>query len=150
MYNPSGSDDYEFIELTNLSDQPLDLSGASFEGIRFVFPFESPPLAPGQQLVLVRNQTAFAERYPAVAVAGDYAGQLSNDGEQIRLTDVLGHDLVSLEYDDEYGWPLSADGQGDSLVLVKIEGDPNNPLHWRASRNVNGAPGSNLFKALGL
>lgn len=150
MYNPPGSDDYEFIELTNISDQPLDLSGASFEGIRFVFPFDSLPLAAGEELVLVRNQAAFAERYPEVVIAGDYDGQLSNDGEQIRLKDAFGHILVSLEYDDEYGWPLSADGQGDSLVLIKTEGNPNNPRHWRASRDVNGAPGSNLFKALGL
>jgi hypothetical protein len=92
-------------------------------------------------IVLVHNQSAFAQRYPDVPVAGVYEGQLSNKGEALRLEDVQGQDMILLEYDDENDWPVSADGQGDSLVIVDAAQDPNNPANWRASANLNGSPG---------
>ncbi|MEW5958344.1 MAG: lamin tail domain-containing protein [Chloroflexota bacterium] len=142
MYNPVGGDDYEFIELKNIGPTELDPSRLSFdEGIHFTFPPNSPSLAPNQVVVLVRNPAAFAQRYPGVRVAGVYQGQLSNKGETIRLKDAQGQVMISLEYDDENGWPVSADGQGDSLVIVEVEQDPNNPANWRASTNPNGSPG---------
>ncbi|GIK40826.1 MAG: hypothetical protein BroJett011_46590 [Chloroflexota bacterium] len=157
MYNPAGGDDYEFIELKNIDPSELSLSGLSFaEGIRFTFPPTSPALAPQQLIVLVHNQAAFAQRYPGVRVDGVYEGQLSNKGETLRLKDAQGQDILSLEYDDENGWPVSADSQGDSLVIVDPEQDPNNPANWRASVNLNGSPGvdermvSSLFQNLAV
>jgi hypothetical protein len=50
--------------------------------------------------------------------------------------------MVSLEYDDEDGWPASPDGRGDSLVLIDQNREPNNPKNWRASTNLNGSPGA--------
>jgi hypothetical protein len=143
MYNPVGGDDYEFIELKNIGPIALDPSRLSFdEGIRFTFPPNSPSLAPNQLMVLVRNPAAFAQKYPGVPVAGVYEGQLSNKGETISLKDAQGKVMVSLKYDDENGWPVSADGQGDSLVIVHAEQDPNNPASWRASANPHGSPGA--------
>ncbi|MCK6626334.1 MAG: lamin tail domain-containing protein [Anaerolineae bacterium] len=157
MYNPVGGDDYEFIELKNVGSSDLELSRLSFvEGIRFTFPPNSPALAPQQLLVLVRNPAAFAQRYPGVRVAGVYQGQLSNKGETLRLQDAQGQDMIWLDYDDENGWPVSADGQGDSLVWVDVTQDPNSPVNWRASVNLKGSPGadermvSSLFKNLGI
>ena len=49
--------------------------------------------------------------------------------------------IVTVAYDDENGWPLSADGWGDSLVLATPDGDPNDPRNWRASTKINGSPG---------
>lgn len=92
-------------------------------------------------VVLVRNPAAFAQRYPGVPVAGVYEGQLSNKGETIRLKDAQGQVMISLKYDDKNGWPVSADGRGDSLVIVDGEQDSNNPMNWRASTNSQGSPG---------
>jgi hypothetical protein len=143
MYNPAGGDDYEFIELKNIGPTELDPSRLSFaEGIRFTFPPNAPSVAPDQLMVLVRNPAAFAQRYPGVRVDGVYEGQLSNKGEAIRLKDAQGQVVVSLEYDDENGWPVSADGQGDSLVNIDTPQDPNNPASWRASTYLNGSPGA--------
>lgn len=143
MYNASGGNDYEFIELKNIGDGELNLAGMSFdEGISFTFPPGQPPLVPGGLLVLVHNSTAFAERYPGVAVAGVYQGKLSNQGEKVTLRDASGQAVLSLSYNDENGWPLSPDGRGDSLVVVDPAGDPNNPQNWRASTNLNGTPGA--------
>jgi hypothetical protein len=77
-----------------------------------------------------------------VPVAGVYQGQLSNKGETLRLQDAQGQDIIWLDYEDENGWPVSADGRGDSLVLVDVEQDPNNPANWQASINLNGSPGA--------
>lgn len=142
MYNPPGGDDYEFIELKNTGLVELPLAGASFEGINFAFPAHTEPLPPGQVLVLARNPSAFARQYPGVPVAGVYEGQLSNQGENITLSDPHGNLLLSLEYDDANGWPLSADGRGDSLVLVHPHQNPNQADNWRASAAPNGSPGA--------
>ena len=143
MYHPPGGNDYEFIELKNEGDSELNLAGMYFEqGIRYTFPAGLAPLAPGEFIVLVRNPTAFAERYPGVTIAGAYEGKLANQGEKITLRDATGSVLISIHYDDENGWPLSPDGHGDSLIFVQPEGDPNDPHHWRASANRNGSPGA--------
>lgn len=143
MYNPAEGDDFEFIELKNMGNSQVDLANVSIdEGIYYSFPPNTPPLAPGQVMVLVSNAASFAEHYPGVPVGGVYDGHLSNKGEKLLMTDAEGEPLVELTYDDAYGWPVSADGRGDSLVLVQPDGDPNNPQNWRASTYVSGSPGS--------
>jgi hypothetical protein len=142
MYNPAAGDDYEFIELKNVGRSEVDLSHLSIdEGIYFDFPPNTSPLAPGSTLTLVSNPTAFAKLYPGVPIGGVYDGHLSNKGEKILMTDADGESLIQLTYDDANGWPVSADGRGDSLVLLDPSGDPNNPQNWRASTQVNGSPG---------
>jgi hypothetical protein len=144
MYNPLDEEQYEFIELSNSGNREVNLANLAFsEGIRYTFPATVPPLAPGGSVVLVSNSAAFAARYPDVPIVGVYEGQLSNQGERISLTDATGRTIFSVEYDDENEWPLSADGQGDSLILAEAGGDPNQPINWRASGRLHGAPGVN-------
>ncbi|MCB0213514.1 MAG: CotH kinase family protein, partial [Anaerolineae bacterium] len=140
MYNPSGGDDYEFIELKNTGNTPLNLARMSFEGIRYTFPPGDALLSPGALRVLVRNPQAFSQRYPAIPIGGVYQGQLSNKGETITLRDATGEVVVSVRYDDDNGWPVSADGRGDSLVLINPHRDPNKAINWRASHTLNGTP----------
>jgi hypothetical protein len=45
-------------------------------------------------------------------------------------------------YDDNYGWPLSANGAGDSLILVDPMGDLDSRYNWRASTILYGSPGT--------
>jgi hypothetical protein len=143
MYNPAGGDDYEFIELQNMGHGPLNLANFSLDdGVRFTFPPNTPPLAPGEYAVLVSNPEMFAARYPNVAVSGVYEGHLSNKGEKILLKDASGQVVIEVEYNDEYGWPVSADGRGDSLTLIDATGNPSDPKNWRASINLNGSPGA--------
>jgi hypothetical protein len=149
MYNPVGGSDYEFIELKNVGEDALDVSNMFFdEGIKFAFPSGLAPLVPGEVVVLVSNPTRFAERYPGVRIAGSYQGQLSNEGEKISLRDRFGTTLASVEYDDENGWPLSPDGRGDSLRLLNLAGDPNEPRNWRASIDLHGSPGTDSLPTM--
>jgi hypothetical protein len=142
MYHPLTDDDLEFIELKNQGMTPVDLGGLTFEGIQFTFPAAAPPLASGQFVVLVRDRAAFVQNYPGVAVDGVFQGHLANEGEILRLKDPSGQVLLTVMYDDEQGWPLSADGHGDSLELVDPHEDPNKPRAWQASIAVGGSPGT--------
>ena len=141
MYNPAGGRDYEFIELKNVGSRPFALAHCYFEGVSFVFPVNTPPLAPDETIVLVSNAVAFSERYSDIPVRGVYDKQLSNTGETISLKDWQNKVIASVTYDDKNGWPISPDGLGDSLVFMNRAGDPNDPNNWRASTNINGSPG---------
>ncbi len=143
MYNPTDGNNYEFIELQNVGEGPVELAGVTFdEGVTFTFPPSTPPLASGQRAVLAHNQAAFSERYPGVVISGEFQGKLANQGEKLTLRDSAGEALISFSYDDENGWPLSPDGKGDSLVIVDPLADPANPQNWRASLYLNGSPGA--------
>lgn len=142
FYNPTGSDDSEFIEFVNSGDAPIDLSGAFMsDGIDYAFP-PGTTLAPGGYLVLARYPELFVHRY-GFAPFNDrgYRGQLSNGGERIALSGLNGEELWSIDYndqgDDVSDWPLQADGSDFSLVRANgSSGD------WRASAQVGGSPGA--------
>ncbi len=140
MYDPVGGNDYEFIELKNLGSVTAHLGGAYFEGIDFVFP-RYTRLAPGAFLVLVRDFKDFRRRYPQAEIGGIYQGRLANEGETIALYSATGQPITSVTYSSDDGWPQSAAGAGDSLVLVDPQGDPNLPESWRASAELYGSPG---------
>ncbi|HEX2973984.1 MAG TPA: lamin tail domain-containing protein, partial [Tepidisphaeraceae bacterium] len=151
MYNPAAGseaawdkDEYEFIELQNISDQPLNLAGVQFTaGIDFVF--GNMTLEPGQYVVVVKNQAAFESRYGVgtANIAGVYATKyLNNAGDTIQLKDASGEEILEFHYDA--AWYASTDGGGQSLVIV----DPAAPIAswqtpegWRASTQVGGSPG---------
>jgi len=102
MYNPLEDQDYEFLELKNTGDATLDLTGLYFAGgIDFAFPAHAT-LGPGQRLVLAGNPSAFAARFPGVAVAGSFAGsRLSNGGERLTIKDAGGGEILSVGYRDD-------------------------------------------------
>ncbi len=143
MYNPTGGDAYEFIEIQNLGSTSVDLGGMSVEGIGFVFPNGST-IDAGSIIVLGSSldSAAFSARYPGVFVYGTFPGRVANGGERIALNDRNGQTITSVTYDDENGWPVSPDGGGYSLELIDPTRDPNDPANWRASPGQGGSPGS--------
>jgi hypothetical protein len=143
MYHPDGGDAFEFIELQNTGVTALDLSGISLQGVTFLFP-QGATLAAGATLVLSSsaNPAAFAARYPSVTVFGTFGGSLANGGERLALIDRLGNTIISVDYNDANGWPKAADGGGPSIEIIDANGDPDDPLNWRASAMAGGTPGS--------
>jgi len=147
---PGGSfneEEYEFLELTNFGDTPLDLTGATFtEGIGFTFAPAVPvlALAPGARLLLVKNLAAFTERHGSgLPVAGVYEGSLSNGGERLRLVDGVGEEVLDFRYGDT--WQPGTDGGGYSLVLRDPASAPNAwslESSWRSSLACGGSPGT--------
>lgn len=148
MYNPPtafglAGELFEFIELWNRSEQPLDLSGFQLtQGIQFIFTNGSR-LAPHAYAVLAADADAFALKYPGVPIWGVYTGRLDNGGERLTLSDPRGVSVLSLTYDDAPPWPAEADNAGYSLVqrYPFLHQAPEDPLKWRASAAPGGSPG---------
>ncbi|MBN1673756.1 MAG: chitobiase/beta-hexosaminidase C-terminal domain-containing protein [Kiritimatiellae bacterium] len=149
MYNPLGGGDYEFVEIKNTGSSTRGLSEMRVRGIDYTFP-PGAELAGGAFAVLVRNEAAFTNRYPAVkgavALFDEYGGSLDNGGERVTLADCEGRTVVSVRYDDADPWPKWADGDGYSLVPVATNGyysdtSAGDPANWRLSNLIGGSPG---------
>jgi len=137
------NDAFEFIELVNQSDTPVDLSLAQFtDGIEFRFD-PGTIVEAGERFVVVGDLTAFRLRYGGnINVAGQFDfGRLDNDGEKLKLEDAAGGTIAEFSYNDSEEWPVAADGTGNSLVVVDTDGDYNLPANWRASNTIGGTPG---------
>ncbi len=141
MYDPPGGSDEEFLEIRNLEDVAVDLSGVEVVGIRYVFP-AGTSLGAGEYLVLAKDKAAFEVRYGSVPITGEYGGRLANEGERIALVDGYGRELFSVAYDSNRSWPAGPDGFGYSLVIDDPEGNPDDPGTWRASAAIGGSPGA--------
>ena len=139
-------DAFEFIQIFNVSNAPVDLTGVWFDGsvAGIEYQFGSVTLAPDAYAVLVKNPLAFEARYGTnVPVQGTCSGKLSNGGEQITLRDSAGAIIHQFTYSDDAPWPNLADGFGRSLRLIDPESSPdhNNVVNWMASSIYHGAPG---------
>ena len=111
----ANSDEFEYIKLKNIGPTALDLTGVRFaSGI--VFTFASGNLASGQSVAVVRNPAAFLSRHTGIAIAGPYSGLLDNNGENIRLDDATGENILDFRY--EGGWYPITDGFGFALQIV--------------------------------
>ncbi|NRB28267.1 MAG: CotH kinase family protein, partial [Roseibacillus sp.] len=143
----NGSSDFEFVELLNFGPRHIDLGGLAFtSGIGFTFDESllGRTMASGHRIVLVNNLAAFEMRYGiGHPVAGEFSGDLNNDGERLIITDSNGAVVLDLTYNDADPWPISADGDGYSLVLINPESQPdlNDPASWRTSASGHGNPG---------
>ena len=102
-------------------------------------------LAPGELILVVRNQASFQQRYPSFTgrIAGQYEGKLDNAGELIRLRDALGTVIHEFTYSD--AWYPITDGEDFSLTIRDPQaGDLglwNIKAGWRPSVAVGGSPG---------
>ena len=137
------ADDFEFVELTNVSDAAIELTGLQFvNGIDFDFDNASiSSLGAGETLLLVSNEAAFEARYgTGLNVVGVFSGKLSNKGETIEITDAVDEVIVECSYDDEDGWPTGADGGGHTLELIAF-GDSSDPDNWDIG-DEGGSPGT--------
>ncbi|RIK76533.1 MAG: hypothetical protein DCC68_19155 [Planctomycetota bacterium] len=128
----SGNDE-EWVELYNKSDHAVDISGWQFDdGIQFTFPANTI-VQPGAYLVVARDAASLAAKYPAIAIAGSFAGELNNQDENLRLRDARGNIANEVHYYDGGRWSDSADGGGSSLELRDPDADNGIPEAWAAS-----------------
>ena len=144
------NNEFEFVELVNVGSLPIDLSGVRLvqvevggdnQGIDFAFP--SQVLQPSERVVVVRNQAAFQSRYGTQPSAiGQYAGKLSNEGEQLTLLAANAQVVQQFRFGVGGLWPSRANGQGSSLELIDQDANPALAESWRASDQFGGSPGA--------
>ena len=156
---PAGGDRLEFVELQNIGNETIDLSGAEFvesvvdgsnEGIRFNF--ESHRLEPGEYLVVTSDVSAFQSRYGSsinlangsddAGPISEYGGKLANGGERLTLLDAAGEVIQQFDFNDSSSWPGRADGNGSSLEIDDVSLDYNSGASWHSSIDVHGSPGA--------
>jgi len=145
----AASSDFEFLELKNTGASTISLSGVQIAGAAN-FTFGNIDLGAGQYVVVVRNATAFAQRFGiGINVGGVFTDTLDDSGGQLRLLDSLGATILDFGYSDN--WQPSADGAGNSLVIADSSipaGDWGLASSWRASRAILGTPGIDEDPAL--
>ena len=143
--------DFEYVELLNVSQQDVNLNNCRFTaGITYDFGSANPlalTLPPGGRILVVENQAAFHFRYgtsPAVKIAGQFSGNLSNSGERLTLLAANGSVIASFSYGTAEPWPVDADGSGYSLVMNNPapNADYTQETSWRSSGQTGGTPGA--------
>ncbi len=161
MYHPSDptsgeisagfvdSDQFEWIELQNISTSVVDMTGVSFTGGIFYDFASGLMLQSGARIVVARDRAAYLSRNPGASTslaAGAFlnASALNNGGENLLLVGSAGAVIKNFTYDDVAPWPTSADGFGYSLVLIAPQTNPDHNLaaNWRLSSLTGGNPGS--------
>jgi len=162
MYNPAplstselaagfaNPNQFEYVELLNISANPIALFGMSFDtGITFDFSASSlTVLQPAGRVLVVNSQAAFEQRYGSGLnnlIAGEFAADtsLASAGERLTLNGKLGV-IRDFTYNDKHPWPNSPDGMGPSIVLIGAESNPDHSQggNWRASTAALGEPGT--------
>ena len=149
----------EYIELYNLGNGAVDLSGWEFiSGINFTFP-DNIIIESGEYLVIVANEAVFGDKYQGINnFIGNWEGILSNSGERVELVDESGDTIDAVEYADEGDWAVRElgpvdfyhrgwkwsdehDGNGKSLELINPLFTNNFGQNWAASLEEEGTPG---------
>jgi hypothetical protein len=135
MYNPTVPN-ASYLEIHNTAvSNAFDLTGYRLDGVGFTFSMGTV-IQPGSFVVVAKNRQVFAATYGSgIAVAGEFAGSLDNDGETISLVKpgpTPAEDLVidSVCYHNGPPWPTGANGGGYSLQLIDPLQDHNRVANW--------------------
>ena len=146
MYNPDGptlgaDDSFEWVELCNLSPEPVQLEGMMLsDGGNQLF-LDSYALSPLSRVIVAADPDSFQSAYGYSAAVVYWDGEwtkLSNSSDQLILYSASGEVLDELAYSDEWGIAegdstrSGADGSGSSLEKIDLSG-PNGPGNWAPS-----------------
>jgi len=148
MYNSPGND-VEFIELYNISDDTVNVTGWQIldDNDSHTPCILSGVIKPGDYFVIVGDFILFYLQYQGVSNinpntfdAGGNGWSLGNGGDVVRLYDAANvlHDIVA--YNDGGAWPGSADGNGPSIELIHPLLDNDLAMNWDPSMQDWGTP----------
>jgi len=139
-YNPQddeaagfSSKELEFIEITNNSNQNINLTGFYIRelGISYQFPVNS--MVSGNQKIYLCSDSTVFEAYYGFAPFGEFSRDLSNSSYKIILSDAFGNTVDEVVYTDSTPWPEEADGSGSYLQLSDLDADNSLASNWIAS-----------------
>ncbi len=152
-YNPLpvdkfDSDDLEFLEIKNKSNQTINLTGIYLSelGISYQFPSNST-LKAHSKLILASNSNSFQQFYGTIPF-GQFTRNLSNTSEKIVLADAFGNVIDFVEYHDSLPWPVEANGGGYFLHLTDINSDNSLAENWTFSSNLTVSAKDNLLETV--
>jgi len=153
----------EFVELYNISNETVDLSGWYFSrGFDFTFP-PSTSIPPHGYIVIAENTNVFD---PNSISSGDFQakfgfepngvfiGKLNNDGENIELRNADGEEMDQVDYQLGFPWPTVGesvpfadppDGNGHSMQLANPCLDNDLGGSWRSGSPTPGAKNTPVY-----
>ncbi|MEJ6648493.1 MAG: lamin tail domain-containing protein [Akkermansiaceae bacterium] len=122
----------EFVELYNAGDLAVDLTGWSLVGVgNFVFP-NGTSLDPGAYLVIAEDIATMQSKF-GITTSHQYPGNLSVEGDDLRLLDSGGAEVDRVNYKAGFPWPSAARGTGASMELIHSALDNDLGASWRSS-----------------
>ena len=127
------SEELEFIEITNNSNQNINLTGYYIRelGVSYQFPANASILS-NQKIYLSSDASVF-ENYYGFTPFDVFTRNLSNSSYKIILSDAFGNTIDEVSYTDSDPWPEAADGSGSYLKLVDLNLDNSLATNWIAS-----------------
>jgi hypothetical protein len=143
LYRPNN---LEFVELQNIGDTPLDISGVRFTtGLTYTFP-AGTVLAPHAIIVVCRDRTAFQVQFgnSLPLAPGQFTGTLDNSGETIGLQPPVPWDVNILRFRYESTWYAETSADHSLNVDDVVATLPRNwdeKETWFPSANPFGTPG---------
>ena len=147
--NYNSSDDFDsgdWVELYNLSEQSVNISGWQFMDSDDSHVYTMPEgiiLDASSYLVLCQDSAEFSQAYPDVENhIGELGFGFSGSGELLRLMDNFGGLVDFVNYDDNSPWPTEPDGSGRTLELTNPHLDNDLPESWASSTVQYGTPGN--------
>jgi len=137
-YNPLedagySSKELEFIEITNTSNQSVDLTGYYIRELGISYQFAANAVVDANQKMYLSSDPTIFENYYGFAPFGAFTRDLSNRSYNIILSDALGNTIDQVNYMDSDPWPEQADGEGPYLQLVDVNSDNSLASNWIAS-----------------
>lgn len=159
------NDLFEFVELYNAGDIPIQLSGVNIQGrsgtiSTFSVTLPSRVLQPGEYGLVVRHPTSIISRYNEYdsniqsKIVAAYVGDLPNASTpgsaqatiRIVAPDINETQVLFVNYDDREDYPSRPDGLGPTLVLADSRSDLDAAFYadgdnWRSSPEYGGSPG---------
>ncbi len=141
MYNDPSTggtgDSLEFIEIYNNTADPVDMTAFQLTtAVTFTFP--SYTLQPSTYVVVARNSVRAEAYYGILGVYQWTAGQtLANNGASIVLKSALGITMDSVRYSPNAPWPLTAAGNGSTIMLCDPNADNTIGDNWIAANILN-------------
>ena len=157
----------EFIELYNISNAPVDVSGWRLKGdIEFILPSDVTipargfillvsfdPSADTSSLTQFRNTYGLSSGSPGIY--GPYSTDLSNATMSVEFASPITIDSTSIfanldkiEYRDLAPWPSSPDGTGHSLQRSNAFAIGNTASNWTGATPTPGAVNRNVVSTL--
>lgn len=139
-YNPLPSAPYtsnqlEFVELTNNSNAPIDVSGYYFRKLGLTYTFPNNSIIPANGKIYLTSNTAAFTAFYNYTPFGEYSRNLSNTSEELILSDAYGSVVDYVKYESTAPWPTAANGVGAHLKLKGLSYDNSLASSWVAATN---------------